>query len=216
MKITIKPFKGVQVTLPKSASFESAGKFVVEKQQWIRNSQLKLNRFENKRTIFEKDELFSTRDHVLMLEKHPRATIKTIISQGIIRVAYPDFADIKDNRIQNAIRKAVHQAWRIEAARHLPERINALAQTHGLSFSRLTFRDNKSRWGSCSRDNNINLSIHLIRLPEALGDYVILHELAHTVHKHHQKAFWNFLDEITGGRAKKLDRELNKYSPEIW
>lgn len=216
MKITIKPFKGVQVTLPKFVSFESAGKFVEEKKQWIRSSQLKLTRFENKRTIFNPNVPYSTNDHRLILEKHNRATIKTVISQGIIRVTYPDFADAGDIRIQTAVRKAVHRAWRIEATRYIPERVEELARVHNLSYRRLTFRDNKTRWGSCSRDNNINLSIHLVRLPEALCEYVILHELAHTVYKHHQASFWNYLDHLTGGKAKMLDKELNKYSPEVW
>jgi predicted metal-dependent hydrolase len=55
-----------------------------------------------------------------------------------------------------------------------------------------------------------------MRLPHHLCNYVILHELAHTLHKHHQMAFWQYLDRLTDGKARKLDKELNGYSPEIW
>ena len=216
LKITIKPFKGILVTVPGSVSLESAGRFVEEKKSWIKNSQLKLNRYEKRVTIFEEGTGFNTRDYVLQLERHEKASIKTIIGSGKILINFPHFADIHDPRVQKQIKKAIVQAWRIEASKYLPERIKELSQKHNLKYDRLTVRDNKTRWGSCSRNNNISLNIHLMRLPHHLADYIILHELAHIVHKHHQKPFWHFLDVLTGGRAKILDRELSKYSPEVW
>jgi predicted metal-dependent hydrolase len=55
-----------------------------------------------------------------------------------------------------------------------------------------------------------------MRLPKELRDYVILHELAHTVEKNHQPPFWNFLDTLTEGNAKKLDKELKNYTTRIF
>jgi predicted metal-dependent hydrolase len=54
-----------------------------------------------------------------------------------------------------------------------------------------------------------------MRLPKNLSDYVMLHELVHTVHKNHSKKFWSHLDAITG-KAKALDKELKKYRIEIY
>jgi predicted metal-dependent hydrolase len=54
-----------------------------------------------------------------------------------------------------------------------------------------------------------------MRLPDVLIDYVILHELNHTIHKHHQKAFWDSLEHILPG-ARRLDKALNKYHLEYW
>ncbi|NWF50787.1 MAG: M48 family metallopeptidase [Ignavibacteriaceae bacterium] len=68
----------------------------------------------------------------------------------------------------------------------------------------------KSRWGSYSRKNNINLSIYLMRLPEHLIDYVILHDLVHTVHHNHGAGFWNLLDIVCVG-ARGIYKELRKY-----
>lgn len=216
LKITIKPFKGVQVILPRSVSIESAGKFVEEKRSWIKKSQIRLNKIERKTTFFDENSEYRTRDHVLALDRHDRSTIRTVIAKGRVIVQFPAFADIRDPRVQTAIRKAIVQAWRIEAKKYLPERVELLARQHQLKFGKVTVRDNRSRWGSCSRDNSISLNIHLVRLPQRLCDYVILHELAHTVHRHHQKAFWDFLDELTGGNSAQLDKELMSYSPEIW
>jgi len=216
LKITIRPFRGVQVSVPRFVSFESACRFVEEKRPWIKKSQLKLARYENGITGFDDKTVFNTRDHSLVLDKHCKSTIRTVIGGKQIAVWYPEFADVRDPRIQNVIRRAIHQAWRIEAIKYLPEILQRIANQHNLPYNKLTVRNNKTRWGSCSRDNNISLNIHLMRLPQHLCEYIMLHELAHTVYKHHQKAFWQYLDKLTGGRARELDKEMNRYSPEVW
>lgn len=216
LKITIRPSKGVQVIFPRTVSVENAVKFVDEKRSWVKKSQIRLRKIEKNTTFFNENTDFRTHDHLLILNRHERPTIKTVIGNGRVLVTYPDFADIKDPRVQGAIRKAMVQAWRIEAQKYLPARVELLAKRHKLVFNKVTVRDNKSRWGSCSRDDSISLNIHLMRLPQHLCDYIILHELAHTVHRHHQRSFWLFLDGLTGGQCKKLDKEMLDYSPEIW
>jgi predicted metal-dependent hydrolase len=89
-------------------------------------------------------------------------------------------------------------------------RLNYFAEKYNFSYSRVTFRRQKTRWGSCSSKNNINLNIKLAMLPEHLQDYVILHELVHTKHKNHGNGFWMELDRLTGD-AEKLRKEMRKY-----
>lgn len=97
-----------------------------------------------------------------------------------------------------------------EARQKIIYRCRLLALHTGLSFKRLTIRSQKTRWGSCSARNDISLNIKLARLPQALMDYVILHELVHTRVKGHGPAFWNELDKYAGD-SRKLRRELRKY-----
>lgn len=78
----------------------------------------------------------------------------------------------------------------------LPARVEELAKKHHFSYTSVTCRHQKTRWGSCSFHNRINLNIEVMRLPLRLQEYIILHELTHTVHKHHQKAFWNHLEQV--------------------
>ena len=66
----------------------------------------------------------------------------------------------------------------------------------------------KSRWGSCTSENSINLNSWLVLLPDHLIDYVILHELVHTIHKNHSPEFWNYLDRLADGKSKIYRREL--------
>ena len=73
-------------------------------------------------------------------------------------------------------------------------------------------KNQKTLWGSCSSANNINLNVNLVRLPDELRDYVIWHELVHTRHKNHSKAFWRALNRIVGD-GKRLQRQLRQYQP---
>jgi predicted metal-dependent hydrolase len=107
------------------------------------------------------------------------------------------------------------EAWRVEARRILPERVKLLANKYQFRYAGLRIKNARTRWGSCSAKNNINLNLQLMRLPNRLIDYVILHELNHTVHKHHQKSFWLALEQILPG-ARMLDKELNKYHLDYW
>jgi hypothetical protein len=130
-------------------------------------------------------------------------------------VWFPDHAPADHPKIQKVIRKAVVEAWRAEAKKYLPFRANELASRFNFRYNQLTVKNAKTRWGSCSASNNINLNLQLMRLPDRLIDYVILHELTHTVHKNHQRAFWNAMEDIFPG-ARKTDKELNNYHLEYW
>ena len=92
----------------------------------------------------------------------------------------------------------------------LVKRLDELAREHGFAYNRVFIRNQKTRWGSCSANDNINLNVNLVRLRPGLMDYVILHELVHTKTKNHSKRFWSQLDELVGD-AKALDRELKKH-----
>jgi len=98
-----------------------------------------------------------------------------------------------------------------DARRRLVVRLNQLALKYGFQYNRVFIRNQKTRWGSCSSKNNINLNVNLARLPDELIDYTILHELVHTRIKNHGQRFWTKLDRMLGD-ARKLDRTLNDYT----
>ena len=97
------------------------------------------------------------------------------------------------------------------ARKHLIDRLYFLSQKYGFNYNRVFIKNQKTRWGSCSAKNNINLNITLVRLPDELIDYTILHELVHTRVKNHNRRFWDQMDKLLGD-AKKLDRKLSEYS----
>ena len=77
-----------------------------------------------------------------------------------------------------------------KAREYLPYRLDYLANLHGYSYAKCRLTHANTRWGSCSSNKTISLNIGLMKVPEVLRDYVILHELAHLNHMDHSKAFW--------------------------
>lgn len=104
------------------------------------------------------------------------------------------------------------ESMRAEANATLPQRLKQLAQTFGFSYTSVTIRPSKTRWGSCSTQNTINLSLYLMKVPPHLRDYVMLHELCHTVHHNHSEQFWMLMDKVTNNKAKALRAELRQYN----
>jgi len=97
------------------------------------------------------------------------------------------------------------------AKEFLKKRLLELAEEHGFEYNKVFIKNQKTRWGSCSERNNINLNINLASLTEELTDYVLLHELLHTRIKNHSKKYWAQLDKHVGGSAKELDKKLRKH-----
>jgi len=98
-----------------------------------------------------------------------------------------------------------------EAKKQLVQRLHELSKKYGFTYNKVFIKNQKTRWGSCSVKNNINLNYNLVRLPNDLIDYILLHELVHTRIKNHSKRFWDELDRITGD-ARTLDRQLKDHS----
>ncbi len=78
----------------------------------------------------------------------------------------------------------------------LTGRLKYLAEKHGFTYNRVFIRNQRTRWGSCSHKNNVSLNMKIVKLPNELMDYVILHELVHTHRKDHSKAFWAEMDKL--------------------
>ncbi|MBR3303332.1 MAG: M48 family metallopeptidase [Bacteroidales bacterium] len=78
-------------------------------------------------------------------------------------------------------------------------------------YRRVAIKNNSTNWGSCSTLRNINLNMHLVRLPIELMDYVIAHELCHLVYPNHSVRFHNLLNAITDGKEAALAHRLNKF-----
>jgi predicted metal-dependent hydrolase len=89
-----------------------------------------------------------------------------------------------------------------------------LAKQFDLPVNKVFIKNLRSIWGSCSGLNNINLNLHLMRLPEDLRQYVICHELAHLKVRNHSAAFWAYLETLFPGAREKA-RELRHYTTRI-
>ena len=111
-----------------------------------------------------------------------------------------------ENR-RKAFRDALPAIEKADARRKLTDRLGHLAGEHGFTYNNLSFRQQRTRWGSCSHRNNISHNLKLVLLPQELADYVILHELVHTRIHNHAPKFWAELDKYTGD-AKAMAKRL--------
>lgn len=105
------------------------------------------------------------------------------------------------------------EALRREAKVLLPRVLEKAAERTGLKYNKLTIRKTHSRWGSCTREGNISLSLYLAALPEELIEFVCIHELCHTVHPNHSAEFHALVNQFVGGREKELQKWLKNYLP---
>ena len=137
-----------------------------------------------------------------------RTNIYISLKEGVLHIACPEDADFNDEQIQQRLWDIVVNVMRMEAIRVLPERLEKLASKHGFQYAGVTVRATKTRWGSCSAKKQINLSVSLMLLPDHLIDYVLLHELCHTVEMNHSERFWSLMNKVTNSSAQKLRKEL--------
>ena len=150
----------------------------------------------------------------------PTKKVRVAVPVGVTFEKANDFAKRKEHWIEKQILKFANSSATlifdtfaaecfIQEEKYLVNRVEMLARKHGFQYSKLKFRTMKTRWGSCSAKNNININMLITYLPKKLQDYVILHELVHTRIKDHSHRFWALLDKITGN-AKGIHKELKE------
>ena len=211
IRISVKTSGGIRVTVPKRASMRTAMAFVETKMDWILRAQSKVAAHENQPVLFTPDTVFSTQNRRVQLLPWKSGQFKAQLSKDTLKIFYPYETDIRSESSQAIIRDYIISTLRKEAKEYLPQRTEQLAAKHGFTYRGVTVKNLSSRWGSCSATNHINLNIHLVRLPQHLSDYVILHELTHTIRKNHSDLFWQSLNKITDGKAKQLAAEMRQY-----
>ena len=133
----------------------------------------------------------------------------SISTSGRLSMSVPKYtSDFLAKRFLNSNRKMIREKLPIKdpneqrardyqkklltkkAREYLPYRLEYYAKLYGYEYDKCRLTHANTRWGSCSSNRTISLNIGLMKLPEVLRDYVILHELAHLNHMDHSKAFW--------------------------
>lgn len=87
-------------------------------------------------------------------------------------------------------KKVLYEKHKEEARELVSRRLSYFNQFYGFSWNRISIRNQKTRWGSCSKKKNLNFHFKLALVPEALADYVVVHELCHLEEFNHSKKFW--------------------------
>jgi predicted metal-dependent hydrolase len=145
---------------------------------------------------------------VLVRHRKARRYILRVLDDGTLRVTVPwrgsqrealEFVDkcaewIAKQRKRSLTRRVAEpldvSAVRKRAMKELPAQLLSLAGTHGIAVTRVSIRNQRSRWGACSAKGSITLNWRLILVPDFVREYVMVHELMHRRELNHSKRFW--------------------------
>ena len=187
-RLQIKPFGGLEVVIPPRFPRHQVAELVAKHARWVRRqlarqSQLRQSAclpthlslaFDNSSTpvIYTADPLQVNLDMFAEL-----ATEKIVIDvAGHLE---------RSRKLRSWVR---HRAWQ-----SLPALLGEISTRTGLEFNKLSIRSQKTRWGSCTSRGNISLNDQLLFMPTKTVEYLMIHELCHTRHLNHSKAFWTLV-----------------------
>lgn len=207
IRLSVKSDGEIVVSMPPTALYRDAIRFVESKTEWLIKQQTKM---QAGLTLFAPESCFKTRFHQLAITIGNTDRVYNRVGNGVIQIFIPGKVNHEQPKVQEFIKKTLIDVMRWEAKIYLPKRLKELAEKHGFKYQDVSIKNTKTRWGSCSFTNNINLNLHLMRVPEHLIDYVLLHELTHTVEKNHGAKFWSLLEKYYPN-ARKADKEMNNF-----
>lgn len=213
LRIRMAPGRGIWVSVPHGVSRRQTEKFLEENREWIIQNRKNMEIYEEDTGVGLKiGAEIKTKFHVLRIEHTDALKPAYRIEQQTIILSIPRQVEFK--RIEALAKQFLLDIYKMECKQYLPGRVKFWAEKYGFRYGRLSFRDNVSNWGSCSFENNISLNIKLMKLPDEIIDYVILHELCHTVEKNHSAAFWRLVGKVCPDYARLRGR-LRKYNTRV-
>jgi predicted metal-dependent hydrolase len=169
-----------RVTMPRWGRRAEARAFAEAHVAWIERERARqLQRAAAARPITPGD---------LVLFRGVPCALTVDASEAIVRVALGELSH--EVPAPADLGKALRAMLRELAARELPLRVHSHAAHHGLTVSRVTIRDQHTRWGSCSPRGRISLNWRLVQMPDSVCDYVLVHELMHLRVANHSGRFW--------------------------
>ena len=197
----------IRVSLPSWVPYKAGEQFARSKAEWIAAHRRKT------RSVGLRHGQAIGKAHRLHFEPSPAAAkITTRLRQNQIEITHPAAYQPHHPDVQKAAQTASIRALRKEAETLLPQRLRDLAAQTGFTYKSVGVKQLKSRWGSCSAQQEIVLNLFLMQLPWRLIDYVLLHELTHTKVMQHGAPVWKELERHVP-RAKQLRKEIANHHP---
>lgn len=200
----------IQISVPPGTTLQTVERAIDELRDRLLASQQRL-----KHSQIDWNYRIETEHFTFFLSEGQGDRFLARTQPGRVQIVCPPQTDFTDEHVQTWMRKVIVEALKQQARLFLPDRLRLLARQSGLSFHSVRINSSQGRWGSCSVRKDINLSCYLLLLPSHLIDYVLLHELCHTLEMNHGDRFWQLLNRFTDGKALALRKELKGYRPEV-
>jgi predicted metal-dependent hydrolase len=191
-RLTLRPDGTARCTVPARGSLAEARRFVERSRDWLAQRLAARTAQPPRAQVWALGAPVWFRGQPTPLTQGERAGELRLGDWTFrVRGAWPD-----------DLRPAVQRAlWR-RAAAELPARLAELAARHGYAVRRVSVRNQRTRWGSCSARGVISLNWRLVQTPEFVRDYILLHELAHTRHLNHSDRYWQEVGRVCPDYAR--------------
>lgn len=155
---------------------------LLKKSSWINRSREKILQKKGKTSNFT-ELYFQGKSYPLLLQEHKKKQVKLTFEEEKFTLEYHHYDKI-------LFQKHIDRFYKEKAQEVIPSQVDRWAKTMKMDYSKLSFRKTKRQWGSCSVHNALSFNSMCMKLPADVLQYIIVHELAHIEHKHHQKSFW--------------------------
>jgi predicted metal-dependent hydrolase len=183
--IRISAVKVIYITVPLRYSNKDITELINKKQRWINKTLQKLNAAKEK---------ISIQSNQLLLFGKPYKYRYNAALKNRVAVNFDDKVIDSD---YNLVNKKIQEEWyKLLATDYFTKRVNKYSREHNLDYNKITIRCQKTRWGSCSMDKNLSFNWKLMKAPQYVIDYIIVHELAHTKYLNHSKPYWKYIESI--------------------
>ena len=188
--LRMRPDGSARVTVPRGGSLALALAFAEKHTGWISKQHQQAVPHQLRVWQHGSEILYRGQQVVLAVEAYHNGNV---VRFADLTVAVTHTADVRPS--------VERHLWRLACA-ELPTRTRTLASQHALTVKRTTVRNQRSRWGSCSRRGTISLNWRLILMPNSVGDYIILHELMHLKEMNHSWRFWQLVEQACPHHAE--------------
>jgi len=208
--LRVTPEHGLEVVVPLGFNPTRIPALLAHKQRWIHSA---LERAARRRALLGADLPWAlpAEIHLTALDQRWLVLAQSVEPARVtLREHGPQSLRVRGRIDDEAACRHALLAWlRRQAQRHLTPQLHALSHETALAFQRVSFRHQRTRWGSCSRHGAISLNAKLLFLPPSLVRYVMAHELCHRKHMNHSARFWALLERHHPG-ARADDRALRQ------
>lgn len=197
--------EGTLIIKSPKVSQQRIEKLLLKKASWINRSRQKLENKKGRNPDFKTTAAlyFLGESYPIHLIQHDTKRTKLIFDETSFILYYHSY-DEKN------FQKHIDHFYKEEAKHRIPSFVDRWSEKMKLSYNTVSFRKTKRQWGSCSAKNDLSFNTMMMKLPLGIIEYIIVHELAHIKHKHHQKAFWHLVEAYLP-TYKQHVKELKHY-----
>lgn len=192
--------KSVEIIVPETKSLSEIKKMVEGKRNWILQRQSQLRQEKPGPT-------YQNNTTVPYLGKNYKLVIKLAQkSDGISKKNSRFVISLRSKRPSKKKTKLLYESWILENSQSiLHKAMVRYSRKVGVKPKKIQMKKLRSKWGSLSNDNTININLHLLKADQKIVDYIILHEICHLKIKQHSHHFWSFIEQFDPTYRDKVE-----------